>query len=64
MGAVVALTVMRILLFVCEVSMLRECEGDGNAGVGAGDGVVVGAGDGVVVGCECMGWYTWFRCCV
>ena len=27
MGAVVALTVMLILLFVCDVSMLRECEG-------------------------------------
>ena len=28
---VVAVTVMCVLLFVC---MLRECEGDGNAGVG------------------------------
>ena len=36
MGAVVALTVMCVLLFVCEVSMLRECEGAGNAGVGSG----------------------------
>ena len=34
MGAVVALTVMRVLLFVCEVSMLKECEGDGSARVG------------------------------
>ena len=39
-GAVVAFTVMRVLLFVCEVSILRECEGDKNAGVGAW-GVVV-----------------------
>ena len=34
MDAVVAVTVMRILLFVLHVCMLRECEGDGNAGVG------------------------------
>ena len=26
--------VMRVLLFVWNVSMLRECESDGNAGVG------------------------------
>ena len=32
--AVVAVTVMRVLLFVLHVCMLRECEGDGNAGVG------------------------------
>ena len=32
------------MLHVC---MLRECEGDGNAGVGDRGGVVVG--------CECMG---------
>ena len=38
MGAV---TVMRILLFVLHVSMVRECEGNGNAGVGDGGGVVV-----------------------
>ena len=34
MCVVVALTAMRVMLFVCEVRMLRECEGDGNAGVG------------------------------
>ena len=34
--AVVAVTVMRVLLFVLHVCMLRECEGDGNAGVGDG----------------------------
>ena len=34
MGAPVSLTVMRLLLFVCEVSMLRECEGNDNAGEG------------------------------
>ena len=28
------MTVMRVLLFVLHVCLLRECEGDGNAGVG------------------------------
>ena len=37
MDAVVSLIVMRVLLFVCEVSMLRECEGNENAGVGPGE---------------------------
>ena len=32
-GVVVALTIMCVLLFVCDVKMLRGCEGDGNAGV-------------------------------
>ena len=32
--AVVAVTVMRVLLFVLHVCMLGECEGDGNAGLG------------------------------
>ena len=35
-----AVTVMRVLLFVLDVSMLRECDGDGNADVGDGEGVV------------------------
>ena len=30
---VVAVTVMRILLFVLHVCLLRECDVDGNAGV-------------------------------
>ena len=34
---VVAATVMRVLLFVLDVSMLRECEGDVNAGVWDGE---------------------------
>ena len=34
--AVVAVTVIRVLLFVLHVCMLRECEGDGNVGVGDG----------------------------
>ena len=32
--AVVAVNVMCVLLFVLHVCMLRECEVDGNAGVG------------------------------
>ena len=32
-GAVDAVTVMHVLLFVLHVCMLRECEGGGNAGV-------------------------------
>ena len=38
--AVVAVTVMHVLLFVLHVYMLRECEGDENASVGSGGGVV------------------------
>ena len=34
---VCVVTAMRVLLFVWEVSMLRECEGDGNDGVGVGE---------------------------
>ena len=40
MSAVVGVTVMHILLFVLHVCVMRECEGDGNAGVGSGGGVV------------------------
>ena len=40
---VVAVTVMHVLLFLLCVCMLRECEGDDNAGVGI-DEVVVSAG--------------------
>ena len=36
MDVVVAVTVMRVLLFVLHVCMLRECEVDGNAGMGDG----------------------------
>ena len=45
-GAVVALTVMRVLVFVYKVSMLRECKSEGNAGGG-----IVWAR----AGCEYMG---------
>ena len=46
-----AMTVMCVLLFLLHVCMLRECEGDENAGMGPGDLWV-------------YGWYTWFRFCV
>ena len=39
--AVIAVTLMRVLLSVLCVCMLREYEGDGNVGVGDGGGVVV-----------------------
>ena len=38
MDAMFAVTVMRILLFVLHVCMLRECDGDDNAGVGVRGG--------------------------
>ena len=42
--AVIAVTVMRVLLFVLHECMLRECESDGNDGDGGGV-VVVSAGN-------------------
>ena len=41
-GAVVAITVMHVLLYVLHVCAARllVCEGDGSAGVGFGGGVV------------------------
>ena len=41
---------MCVLLFVWDVSILRECECDGNAGVGDGGDVIS-----VSKGCECIG---------
>ena len=38
---VVAVTVMRVLLYVFHVSMRRECERAGNTDVGDGGGAVV-----------------------
>ena len=52
-GAVVAVIVMHVLLFGLDVSMLRECEGDGNTGVGDGE---------VLLRASVCGWYMWFRC--
>ena len=36
----VVVTVIRVLLFVLDVSMLKECDGDVNACVGDGEDVV------------------------
>ena len=52
--AVVALTVIRVLLFMREVSMLIECDGDGNAGVGVGECMGGICGSGVVLIQETM----------
>ena len=55
-GAVVALTVMRVLLFVLDVSRQRECEDDGNASVRDDEGVVaVSAGHEYVGGARGSG---------
>ena len=47
---VVVVTVMCVLLFVLQVCMLRECDGDGNADVGSGGVVIVASAR-----CEYMG---------
>ena len=55
-GAVVAVTVINVLLFVLHVCATRLLgwEGDGNAGVGVREKCGCG---------ECVyGLYTWFRC--
>ena len=49
-GAVLSVTVMRLLLFVFDVSMLKGCDGDDNAAVGDGGGFVA-----VSVGYEYVG---------
>ena len=52
-GAVIAVTVMHVLLSVLHVCMLRECEGARVTAM-----LVWGPG-------ECVyGWCTWFRCIV
>ena len=50
MDAVVAVIVMCALLFVLHVCMLKECEGDDNAGVCECDGGVVVVSEGHVSG--------------
>ena len=42
----VAVTVMRVLLFVWDVNVPRECESDGSAGVVGGGVVAVSVGYG------------------
>ena len=54
--AVDAVTVMRVLLFVC---MLRECEGARVTAMWCGRWMSCGCGE-----CRSCGWYTWFRYCV
>ena len=55
--AVVAVTVMRVLLFVLHVCLLRECDGVRFTAM-------------LVLGwmrfdeCRACGWYTWFMFCV
>ena len=59
--AVVAVTVMRVLLFVLHVCMLRECE------CAKVTEMLVWGGGWMRCGCgECRAcwWYTWFRYCV
>ena len=43
MDAVVAVTMLHVLLFVLHACMLRECEGNSNAGLGR---VMCGCGEG------------------
>ena len=56
--AVVAVTVMRVLLFVLHVCMLKECEGARVTAMLMG-GWRRGCGER-----NACGWYTWFRYCV
>ena len=57
-GAVVAVTVMHVLLFVLHMCMLREC-------LGARVTAMLVWGTGRCSCGECVyGWYTWFRCFV
>ena len=56
--AVVAVTVMRVLLFVLHVCLLRECDG---ARLKA---MMVLGGWMRCVECRACGWYTWLRYCL
>ena len=58
MDAVVAVIVMRVLLFVLHVYMLRECEGARLAAMRVWGWMMCGGE------CRVCGWYTWFRYCV
>ena len=58
-SAVVAVTVMRIQLFVLHVCMLREYEGAMITKCWCGGWIRCGCGE-----CMVCGWYTWFRYCV
>ena len=54
---VVAVTVMRVLLFVLHVCLLRECDCVRLTAMLVWG--CMGRGD-----CRACGWYTWFRYCV
>ena len=60
---------MRVLLFVLHVSMMRECQGDNNAGVRDDGGIVASAGHEYVGGTrardECSAWdeRSWWSVC-
>ena len=56
--AVVAVIVMRVLLFVVHVCMLTECDGARLAAM------LLWGMDEVCCECRACGWYTWFRYCV
>ena len=57
--AVVAVTGMRVLLFVLHVCMLRECEGARVTDMLMWVIEEVGCGE-----CRAYGWCTWFKYCV
>ena len=56
MDAVVAVTVMRVLLFVLHVCMLRECAEAWLTEMLVWGWMRCGCGE-----CRACGWYTWFR---
>ena len=57
--AVVAETVMRVLLFVLHMCMLRECDGARWTAMLVWGWMRCGCSE-----CRACGWYTWFRYCV
>ena len=57
--AVVAVTVMRVLLFVLHECLLREYDGAKLTAYYMWGGGWMRCGE-----CKACGWYTWFRLCV
>ena len=57
--AVVAVTVMRVLLFVLHVFMLRDSDGARVTEMMVLGWRMCGCGE-----YRACGWYTWFMCCV
>ena len=56
LDAVVAVTVMRVLLFVFHVCLLRGCDGVKLTAMLVRGWMMYGE-------CRACGWYTWFRNC-